>query len=152
MANQISTSIRICAQSIESECIGARIRIINRKVTRMYDDALRPLGIRFSQMNILTFVTVRGPIQAFKIADGLSIEKSTLSRNLNILEENGWIKCLPGESGNARNVKITRAGGSLLKKAAPEWAKVQEKVKALISESTVKALIEAESNLRVDAT
>ena len=118
----------------------------------MYDDALRPLGIRFSQMNILTFVTVRGPIQAFKIADGLSIEKSTLSRNLNILEENGWIKCLPGESGNARNVKITRAGGSLLKKAAPEWAKVQEKVKALISESTVKALIEAESNLRVDAT
>ena len=152
MAAKAKISARIWAQTIESECVGARIRIINRKVTRMYDDALRPLGIKFSQMNILTFITVRGPIQAFKIAEGLSIEKSTVSRNLNILEENGWIDCLPGSNGNARNVKITRAGRELLKKAAPKWAEVQGKVKALLNETTVKALIEAEAHLRGNET
>lgn len=152
MTNQKDTSVLVHALAIESECIGARVRIINRKITRMYDEALRPLGIKFSQMNILTFVIVRGPVQSIRISEGLSIEKSTLSRNLNILEKNGWIDCSSSEVGNVRYVKITRAGGALLMKAAPAWSKVQKKVKALLSEKTVETLAEAESSLREEVS
>ena len=128
------------AQTIGAECIGARVRILNRAMTRIYDDLLRPLGLKFSQMNILTVVTIRGPVQPIEVARILSIEKSTLSRNVGIMEANGWIESLAGEVGNTRLLRTTRPGRRLLKKAAPAWRKAQEQVTALLGERTATAL------------
>ncbi len=113
----------------------------------MYDEALRPLGVKFSQLNILTFVTLRGPVQALEIAETLSIEKSTLSRNLDLLEANGWLTSSAGDGGNARYLQITRAGGSMVEKAAPAWAKAQEDVKALLGERAAETLKRAGSKV-----
>ncbi|MEM9816445.1 MAG: MarR family transcriptional regulator, partial [Cyanobacteria bacterium P01_D01_bin.6] len=65
------------AQVIASDCIGARVRILNRAVSRIYDDMIRPHGIKFSQLNILTVVTLHGPIQQMEVGRLLSLEKST---------------------------------------------------------------------------
>ena len=130
------------AQTIAAECIGARVRILNRYATRIYDDMLRPHGIKFSQMNILTVVTVDGPIQAVEVARTLSLEKSTLSRNLKILEANGWIE------RNDQLLRMTRPGRLLYKKAAPDWRRAQKQITAMLGESTTAAIRRAAGRIR----
>ena len=128
------------AQSIAQECIGVRVRMLNRIVTRMYDEMLRPHDLKFSQMNILTIIALRGPISPAQISRILAIEKSTLSRNERLMTENKWIERLPGEGGNTYVLALTPHGRRLYKKAAPAWQKAQEKLTELLGDQTAAAI------------
>ncbi len=128
------------AQTIASECVGARVRALSRALTRVYDERLRPHGIKFSQMNILTSVTLRGPISPGRVAQILGIEKSTLSRNVRILESNGWIESRPGEVGNSLLLSATPKGRRLLQKASPSWREAQDEVTSLLGDRTTAAI------------
>ena len=46
--------------TISRTCIAVRLRLLNRVVSSFYDDALRPLGLKVSQMNILTVTAKLG--------------------------------------------------------------------------------------------
>ena len=122
--------------------------MLSRAMTRAYDEAFRPLGIKFSQMNILMYVTLNGPIQPSEVADGLSLEKSTLSRNVKILESNGWLKTLPGDSAKTQTLQITREGAALVTQVMPRWRGVQDELVALIGTRTASDMIKAASRLR----
>ncbi|MEM9157056.1 MAG: MarR family winged helix-turn-helix transcriptional regulator [Cyanobacteria bacterium P01_F01_bin.33] len=135
------------AQLIASDCIGARVRILSRAISRIYDDAIRPHGIRFSQMNILTVVTLHGPIQQMEVGRLLSLEKSTLSRNVTLMEAKGWLQNQSGE-GKHRFLVATRKGRELLDNAAPDWAKAQERVTAILGAQTAVELRQAADRLR----
>ena len=128
------------AQEIAAECVGARVRMLSRMTTRVYDEHLRPLGLKFSQMNLLTVITARDPISPQQVGDILGLEKSTLSRNLRILESNGWIKTQPGETGNSLLLSPTAKGRLLVQKAKPCWRKAQDEVTSLLGESTTAAI------------
>jgi hypothetical protein len=45
---------------IASECVAVRLRMLNRVITNIYDDALRPLELKVSQMNILVAAAKMG--------------------------------------------------------------------------------------------
>ncbi len=130
---------RETAREIARECVGARVRMLNRLVSRIYDDQVRPHGLKFSQMNILTVVTLHGPVQPVEVARILSLEKSTLSRNVSLMEANGWLETLPGR-GNAQLLRATAQGRRLLKKAAPGWRKAQKRVVSLLGGRTAAAV------------
>ncbi|MFX8747429.1 MarR family transcriptional regulator, partial [Acinetobacter baumannii] len=76
-------------------CISTRVRQLSRIVTRVYDDALRPLGITASQFTLLTQLAQQDGITAVEIGHTLDIEKSTLSRNLKRLLALGHITMDP---------------------------------------------------------
>lgn len=130
------------AQSIASQCVGARIRMLNRTVSRIYDAMIRPHGIKFSQMNILTVVTLHGPIQPVEVGRRLSLEKSTLSRNVALMEAKGWIRSAAGQ-GRSRLLSVTPQGRRLLKKAEPDWRRAQQQVTQLLGEGTAAELVQA---------
>ena len=136
------------AQSIADDCIGFRIRILNRIVSRIYDDALRPYGIRFSQMNILTVLVLKGPIQPTAVGNLLSLEKSTLSRNVRLMEENGWIKTSPTDNGVGHLLEITRQGRLIYKKVAPSWRLAQQQLESAIGSQGISAIRAAADELR----
>ena len=136
------------ARTVARECIGARIRLLSRKTTRIYDERLRPHGLKFSQMNILTVVSFRGPIQPSRVGQILSMEKSTLSRNVQRMEANGWLETLSGESGNARLLRVTSQGGRLYREATPAWRRAQKEVTVLLGAETVGAIREAVERIR----
>ena len=136
------------AQEITSECVGARVRMLSRTMTRMYDEALRPLGIKFTQMNILAVVTSAGPIQPTTVADRLSLEKSTLSRNLKMLESKGWLEVVPGEAGNTQLLQATAKGAALIEKATPAWRQVQNELVSLLGKRSATDLLGAATRLR----
>ena len=131
--------VRETAREIARECVGARVRMLNRLVSRIYDEQIRPHGLKFSQMNILTVVTLHGPVQPVEVARILSLEKSTLSRNVSLMEANGWLETLPGR-GNAQLLRVTAEGRRLLKKAAPGWRRAQKRVVSLLGGRTATAV------------
>ncbi len=137
---QKSNNTKKIAKGISSQCIGARVRMLNRIVTRIYDESIRSHGIKFSQMNILTVVALRGPIQPTVVGRILSIEKSTLSRNVRLMEASGWIETLPGDGGHTHLLRLTRQGRQLYKKAAPAWKNAQEKLTKLLGDQTIAAI------------
>ena len=135
-----SQRTREVAESIASQCVGARLRMLNRIVTRTYEDQLRPYGLKFSQMNIMTVVAARGPIAPGEVGRILALEKSTLSRNVRLMETSGWIETLPGESGNTHLLRLTSSGQRLYQRAAAAWQTAQADVTRLLGKQTTVAI------------
>ena len=138
------------AQIIADDCIGVRVRMLNRLVTRVYDDRLRPYGIRFSQMNILTLISLRGQIQPAEIGKILSLEKSTLSRNVRLMEENGWIISSPVPTGNGQLLELSAQGRTLYRKASKAWNQAQDHLSALLGDQATKAIRRAVDTIRAE--
>ena len=136
------------AQQIAADCIGVRVRMLNRLVTRVYDDQLRPYGIRFSQMNILTLISLHGQIQPAEIGRILSLEKSTLSRNVRLMEENGWIDSSPVSTGNGQVLELSSPGRALYRKASTAWNQAQDHLSELLGSQATKAIRQAVDSIR----
>ena len=128
------------AEIITRDCLAARIRLLNRQVLRIYDDALRPLGIKLTQLNVLAALDRLGPSSPTEVTKVLDIEKSTLSRSLERLRTRGLIEVHPGVSGRTQHVVVTAQGRELLKQALPRWEAAQEQAATLLGASTTVAL------------
>ncbi len=121
-------------------CIVARLRMLNREVTGLYDDALRPLGVKVSQTNVLTAIAKLEPVSPRVIGKLLRIEKSTLSRNLERLRAPGWIRVLSCDDKRSHRLEVTAKGRRLLEKALPRWRQAQKDAESLLGKRTVQAL------------
>ena len=131
---------------IASDCLGARMRILSRMASRVYDEMIRPHGVKFSQMNILTVVALHEPIAPVQVGRMLELEKSTLSRNAALMQASGWIEILAGE-GNGQLLRATRDGRRLLEEAAPSWRAAQEQVESLLGKQTAAQIHRAADRL-----
>ena len=119
------TSIGTIAETTANSCLATRVRQLSRIVTRLYDDAMRPLGITTSQYTLLAQLASRDGITAVEIGHDLDIEKSTLSRNLKRLLALGMIIMDPPAGRRGRGLHLTPKGQSVLKDAYPIWQGAQ---------------------------
>jgi DNA-binding MarR family transcriptional regulator len=124
-------------EEISSQCVAGRVRLLNRRITALYDETLRPVGITSGQLNMLTFIGMLAPITPGVLSDRLQMEKSTTSRNIARMERNGWISVSTGEQAHTRLLKLTRKGRSVMKRALPYWRKAQREVEELLGEGGV---------------
>ena len=116
------------ARQMTNDCIAMRLRQINRMVTRLYDEALRPLGFTVNQLNILATIVTRGPITPGQLGQMLGMEKSTVSRTIERMCKHGWIDIGPGKDKRSQSLKATPKGRQLLITAAPIWHELQANV------------------------
>ena len=105
------------------------LRMTARAVSAVYDDALRPLGLRVTQFSLLARAASIGPVESWRLAEALGLDKTTLPRNLRPLERRGLIAIEPGEDRRTRLVRATPAGEGLVKEAAARWRSVQASFK-----------------------
>ena len=122
-----SANIGDIAESTAAACISTRVRQLSRIVTRVYDDALRPLGITASQFTLLTQLAQQDGITAVEIGHSLDIEKSTLSRNLKRLLALGHLTMDPPAGRRGRGLHLTPKGEAVIKHAYPVWMDAQSK-------------------------
>jgi DNA-binding MarR family transcriptional regulator len=125
---------------VTRECIAVRVRLINRVVTALYDEALRPHGLRVSQMNVLVAVARLGGAAPAEVCRLLHIDKSTLSRDVELMKGQGWLASDPPSGGRNQTLRITPLGLELLGRAQPSWEKAQDEAKSLIGDDGVGAL------------
>ena len=113
-------------QQIASECLATRIRRLNRIVSSIYDEALRPFGVKISQLNILVATATHERSRPADLCRTLDLDPSTLSRNLRILHRRGWIEYLEDQGdARAQPFRLTAAAEELIVRAYPAWLTAQ---------------------------
>ena len=126
---------------VAATCLSRQARLVNRVVSRVYDDTLRPLGLKASQFNIMVATARMGTARPADLCASLRLRPSTLSRNVNVLHVNGWIEFLPEETdGRAKSLRLTAAGSTLMRRSMSAWERAQSEVEGLLGKDGVKAL------------
>jgi DNA-binding MarR family transcriptional regulator len=119
-----STEYERIAQ-VGSTCICNNLRRAARLVTNYYDKLFEPTGLRVSQLTILV-VLYRAGIQTInELAEKLELDRTTLTRNLKPLANQGLLTIAPGSDQRTRVVALTPAGEAVLIKALPLWEQAQ---------------------------
>ena len=134
--------------TISKTCIAVRLRLLNRVVTNLYDDALRPLGLKVSQLNILIVTACLGRARPAQVCEILQLDTSTLSRNVKPLQAHGWLEVVPEEDARAQPFRLTTQGKRLIEKAVPAWEEAQRQATELLGDKGIALLNKAAKKLR----
>jgi len=127
-----------------SPCVCSTLRMVSRAVTQLYDDVLRPSGLRVTQFSILATIARLGEANLRQLEDMLAIDQTTLTRSLNLLERDGVIERVPHPDGRIKAMKLTSKGRRALEAARLLWSRVQDKV---LRELGTKAWADAQRRL-----
>ena len=111
-----------------SPCVCNTLRMVTRVVTQLYDDCLRPSGLRVTQFSILAAVARLGEASLRQLEDELAIDQTTLTRSLTLLERNGVLERASHPDGRIKAMRLTSKGRRALEVAWPLWAQAQGKV------------------------
>src|SRR5580658_3182891 len=130
-------------ETISKTCIAVRLRLLNRVVTNFYDEALRPLGLKVSQLNILIVTARLGLARPTQVCDILQLDTSTLSRNVERMRAHGWLEVVPEEDARAQPFRLTTQGKRLIEKAIPAWEKAQRQATELLGDEGIALLDKA---------
>ncbi len=110
------------------DCTCFNLRKAARAVTQMYDEALRPSGLRCTQFSLLTATTMLEPVTVTRLAEVVVMDRTTLARNLMPLEKRGLLNVTAGDDLRTRIVTLTTKGKEVLAKAIPLWEKAQGRI------------------------
>lgn len=109
-------------------CACSCLRQAARAITQLYDEAFRPMGCRATQFGILGVAEELGAVTLSELAEETVTDRTTLTRNLRLLERKGLIGLECGQDRRERRVCLTQRGSRVLQTVRPAWIRVQEKV------------------------
>ena len=116
-------------------CTCSELRRAARAVTLLYDNAFKSSGLLSTQLGVLHVIYKSGSIRISHLAKELGMDRTTLTRNLSVLEKQGFIKIASGKDNRTRIITITNKGYAAAAKAIPLWSDVQRKVKQRMGET-----------------
>ena len=108
-----------------TNCACFNLRKVTRAVTQLYDEMLRPAGLRTTQFSLLVAVRMAGPVGVTRLAEITVMDRTTLTRNLELLQKQGLIEVAAGADRRSRIVTITAQGNAAIAQAMPFWKKAQ---------------------------
>lgn len=125
-------------------CTCGVLRRAARAATSLYDQALRPTGLRVTQFAILKILDRCGPLPVTRLAAEAALERTTMARNLDPLERRGLVRVTAGESdARSRVAELTEEGRATLAEARPYWQGAQERLAQRVDPDSVQALAAA---------
>ena len=116
------------ADTMLRECVCLNLRKATRTLTQFYDNMLRPAGIRSTQLPLLVNLAMAPSLTLSHLAEMVVIDQTTLSRNLKPLIDKGLIEIRPGKDRRVREVRITKNGKAMIRRAKPLWDDAQAKI------------------------
>ena len=126
----------------------SRSRMIARDLTSLYDEELRPFGMQASQLTLLAAIAYMGPVRRSEVGKALHLDTSTLTRNLRVMEQNGWIEEAPlGADGRGRPIGVSAQGTTLLERAFPAWRRAQRRASRVLGDDGKATLMKLTSHL-----
>jgi len=121
-------------------CACATARQVARVLTHLYDSRLRGTGVEAAQFALMMTLDHEGPSSQAALGRRYAIDKTTISRNLKLLERNGWIDALPSRDMRERQFALTAAGRKRLAAAKPEWKKAQAELRSWMTRNEWNAM------------
>jgi DNA-binding MarR family transcriptional regulator len=132
----MSTRMRIKPQG----CTNFKLRQLTRRVSQHYDNELGKIGLKTTQYSLLSHVLKLGPIRPGDLAQAMTMDASTLTRNLKPLIDAGWIRIDAGADARSRIVTITEAGREKRQEGQRRWKVAQDGINQLFGVERVMAL------------
>jgi DNA-binding MarR family transcriptional regulator len=120
----------------------SNFRRTSRALTQLYENALRPLGLRATQFTILQALSLAGEVNQSRLGEMLALDSTTLTRTLRIMRRQGWIEERRGEDRRERWLHLAKPGETQLKRAVPVWEKVQSRLRHQLGDKAWKSLME----------
>ncbi len=117
-------------------CLCSSFRRTARALTQLYEEAMRPLGLRTSQFTILQVLSRAGGVSQGQLAKMLAMDSTTLTRTLQIMLRQGWIAEARGEDRRERRLTLAKSGERLLARALPIWEEVQSNLQQRLGPKT----------------
>jgi DNA-binding MarR family transcriptional regulator len=133
-------------------CIASSFRRTSRALTQLYEQALRPVGIRATQFTILQTLSLAGEVSQGQLGEMLAMDSTTLTRTLVIMGRHGWIAERRGEDRRERWLRLAKTGETQLNRALPSWEKVQSHLRDQLGEHAWKNLMQLTNQVTTLAT
>ena len=121
-------------------CTNFKLRQLMRRVGQHYDLEMAKIGLKTTQYSLLSHVLKLGPVRPGGLAHAMTMDASTLTRNLKPLLSAGWVELCAGSDGRSRSVTITAAGREKRAEAQRRWRVAQESINQLLGLERVVAL------------
>lgn len=119
-----------------SNCMVSNSRMAARAITRRYDAYVRPFGITATQLSLMGAIRMIPGATVSELAEKRGFERTTLTRNLDRLEEMGLVASARPKRGNARIAHVTKQGEALLEQLLPLWRQAQAELRDTLSTKT----------------
>ena len=145
-------------------CTCFYLRSATRRATQIYDEALKAAGLTVNQYSLLSKLSRNGGVSVSRFAEIMSMDRTTLTRNLQPLQAAGWIasggiaarvappspqgggaavdtapSAVPG-AGRMRLLTLTDAGEAKLIESIPLWRAAQTRINELLGHETQRGL------------
>jgi DNA-binding MarR family transcriptional regulator len=133
--------LNLKCREVARTCLAGNLRRLSRSISKVYDDALRPSGLRGTQFNLLTAIILMGPVTISKLAEVLAMDRTTLTRNLGPLQKQGLVNISPGDDQRVRIVAMTEEGNQMYQQAIPLWSSVQNEIENKMGKQLAKSLL-----------
>jgi DNA-binding MarR family transcriptional regulator len=117
-----------------TQCMATNVRRAARAVSRRYDHELRGFGVTAAQFALLGSLLTHEDRPVSELAEFHVMERTSLTRNLDVLERRGLISCRHAEAGNGRLSRLTPEGRSLIDELVPQWRQTQDAMRKEITE------------------
>lgn len=116
-------------------CLCANFRRATRALTQAYEAAIRPLGMRATQLTILQVLARAGDLPQGKLGEILAMDSTSLTRTLAIMKRHGWIAYRRGDDRRERWICLASAGKAQLRRVEPVWEKVQARLRGQLGDA-----------------
>jgi DNA-binding MarR family transcriptional regulator len=133
-------------------CMCGSFRRTSRALTQFYDRALRPIGLRPTQLTVLQVLSRVGEVSQGQLGELLAMDSTTLTRTLGIMRRHGWIADRPGEDHRERWLRLSKAGETKLTRAIPVWEQVQSLLRKRLGDDAWKNLLQLTNQVTELAT
>jgi DNA-binding MarR family transcriptional regulator len=123
-------------------CTCGELRKAARAITLLYDNAFKSSGLLSTQLGVLDAICNADSIKISDLAEKQGMDRTTLTRNLSVLERDGYIRISTGNDHRTRIVEITNKGRNAVARAIPLWNDVQRTVKQQMGENSWRELMQ----------
>jgi DNA-binding MarR family transcriptional regulator len=110
-------------------CMCAMFRRASRSLTQLYEDELRPTGLRATQFTVLQALSLTGEVTQRKLGQILAMDSTTLTRTLSTMGRHGWIAKRRGQDRREWRMRLSKAGETQFKDALPHWERAQTQLR-----------------------
>ena len=122
-------------------CICRALRQASRAVSRLYDQELRPIGLRTTQYSLLRLLRRSGEVRQRDLGELTLHDETTLTRNLRPLVDAGWVAVRIGDDRREKWLKLTAGGVAKLEEARPAWVRAQKRMRSQLPEEVWRSLL-----------
>jgi len=132
--------MRVYARIMISECYCSSIRTATRKMTALYDHLLEPVGVNLAQFSMMRRISRAQPVSLTELGRLCELERSTVGRNVKVLERMGLTVTDQGNDQREAVVSLSREGWRVLTDGAVLWDQAQARIETLIGRDVAEGL------------